>query len=383
MNELLKKGLSRDQVLRQLRVRLQEDFTYDSGKILGSMCTKPHGFAKQIYMRYLEKNLGDAGLFRASTKLEKEAVKLLGSLLSNSNACGHIVSGGTEGNIIALWAARNLSETRRKEVIISNCAHYSFDRAADLLNLKLIKVGLNERFHVDITQVRNAISPKTLAIVGIAGTTDLGTVDPIPELSEIALSHGIYLHVDAAFGGFVLPFLKELGYAINDFDFRLKGVCSITVDPHKMGLAPIPAGGILFRNETTMNAVSMDIPYLAGGNTEQSTIIGTRSGTSIAVWALLMHLGLDGYKTLVERCMSLTRKLVSGIERIDGISLVTEPVMNIVGIKSDGMDIRLVASKLRKNGWAVSLFQNHIRIVIMPHVRLLHIQEFLKDLENS
>ena len=377
------KGLPKSLVLQQLKSKLKEDFTYDSGKILGSMCTKPHAFAKQIYMKCLEKNLGDPGLFPTTAELEKEAIQLLGLLLSNPNACGHFVSGGTEANIIALWAARNLSKEKRNEVIVPASAHYSFDKAADLLGLKLIKAKLNERFQVDTAAVKEAITSKTLAIVGIAGTTDLGIVDPIPELSAIAMAHDLYLHVDAAFGGFVLPFLKELGYANFDFDFKLPSVCSITVDPHKMGLAPIPAGGILFRNEAIMKGVSIEVSYLAGGNTKQSTIVGTRSGASaVAVWALLMHLGREGYKAMVKRCMSLTWKFAEGIEKMDKVSLVTKPVMNIVGIKSDVVDIRLIVQKLREKGWAVSLFPNHIRVVVMPHVKLAHVQNFLKDLKK-
>lgn len=381
VDKLNEKGLPKTLVLQQLKSKLKEDFTYDSGRILGSMCTKPHVFARQIYMKCLEKNLGDPGLFRATAELEKEAIRLLGSLLSNPNACGHFVSGGTEANIIALWAARNSTKDKQNEVIVPASAHYSFDKAADLLGLKLIKVKLNEQFQVDTTSVKEAITSKTLAIVGIAGTTDLGIVDPIPELSEIAQAHKLYLHVDAAFGGFVLPFFKESGQA--NFDFKSPSVCSITVDPHKMGLAPIPAGGILFRNEAIMKSVSIEVPYLAGGNTEQSTIVGTRSGASaLAVWALLMHLGREGYKAVVKRCMSLTWKLAEGIEKMDKVSLVTKPVMNIVGIKSKVIDMRLIAQKLRKKGWAVALFPNRIRVVVMPHVKLAHVQNFLVDLEK-
>ncbi|MFQ6073685.1 MAG: tyrosine decarboxylase MfnA [Candidatus Bathyarchaeia archaeon] len=384
MKRLNERGLPKSLVLQQLESKLKEDFTYDSGKILGSMCTKPHAFAKQIYIKCLEKNLGDPGLFPATAGLEKEAIQLLGSLLSNPNACGHFVSGGTEANIIALWAARNLSKRNRNEVIVPVSAHYSFDKAADLLGLRLVKVKLNERFQVDTAAVKEAITSRTLAVVGIAGTTELGIVDPIPELSEIAMAHELYLHVDAAFGGFVLPFLKELGYANLDFDFKLPGVCSITVDPHKMGLAPIPAGGILFRNEAIMKSFSVEVPYLAGGNTKQSTIVGTRSGASaVAVWALLTHLGREGYKAVVERCMSLTLKLAEGIEKMDKVSLVTEPVMNIVGIVSNDIDIRLIAQKLREKGWAVSLFPSHIRVAVMPHIKLVHVQNFLKDLEKA
>ena len=374
-------GLPQKIVLNELQSMLREDFTYSSGKILGSMCNEPHTFAKRVYIKWLEKNLGDPGLFPATAKLEQEAIRMLGSLLSNPNAYGHVVSGGTEANILALWAARNLNK-EHNEVIVPVSAHISFDKAADLLNLKLIKVGLNDLFQMDVTDAENAITSKTTAIAGIAGTTELGVVDPILELSEIALDHNIHLHVDAAFGGFVLPFLKETSSDVPEFDFSLLGVRSITMDPHKMGLAPIPSGGILFRDEATMKRVGKRIPYLAGGETEQTTLLGTRSGASVVtVWALLKHLGRKGYETVVKRCMQLTRDLAEGVQRIDGVNLVTPPTINIVGIKSDAVEIGLIAQELRNKGWAISLFPNHIRTVIMPHVKSLHIKNFLNDLE--
>ena len=382
-NKIPEQGLPQNAIINQLETKLQKDLTYSSGKILCSMCTSPHSFAKQIYQKYLEKNLGDPSLFLASAELEQETVSMLGSLLSNPKASGSIVSGGTEANILALWAARNLAKKEHGEVIVPVSAHYSFDKAADLLNLKLLKVKLNNNFQMDVKAAEKAITQKTVAIVGVAGTTGLGVVDPIRELSEVALAHDLYLHVDAAFGGFILPFFKELGYTPLDFDFSLPNVCSITVDPHKMGLAPIPAGGILFKDATISEAISTKIPYLSGIEAEHSTVMGTRSGASaVAVWALLKHLGRTGYQAVVEHCLGLTWKFVEGIQHIDGVDLVTKPTLNLVGIKSDTVDVYLVFQELKKRGWAVSLFSNYIRIVMMPHTNDRHIKLFLEDLKK-
>jgi tyrosine decarboxylase/aspartate 1-decarboxylase len=376
------KGLPKNVISEQLEVKLQRDFTYSSGKILCSMCTNPHSFAKQIYRKYLEKNLGDPSLFPASAELEQETVSMLGSLLSNPKASGNIVSGGTEANILALWAARNLAKKEHGEVVVPVSAHHSFAKAADLLNLKLIKVKLNSRFQMDAKAAEKAVTSKTVAIVGVAGSTGLGVVDPISELSEIASANNVYLHVDSAFGGFVLPFLKELGCEPLDFDFRLPSVCSITIDPHKMGLAPVPAGGILFRDAAMREAISVKVPYLSG-EVKESTLLGTRSGASaVAVWALMMHMGRAGYASVVDRCLKLTWKLVEEIQKIDGVDIVTEPTLNVVGIKSDRIDIRLIFQELKKRAWAVSLFPDYLRIVIMPHTKPLHIKRLLEDLQR-
>lgn len=377
------KGVPAQEVLNELKTKLEKDLSFSSGKIIGSMCTSPHPIAKKAFCLYMDKNLGDPGLFPATAEMEKEVIKSLGTLLSNPSAVGHIVTGGTEANILALWAARNLHRQEKREVIIPVSAHYSFEKAADLLGLKLVKVRLNKNFQIDLEEVRRVINSKTLAIVGVAGTTSLGVVDPIPELSEIAEENGIHLHVDAAFGGFVLPFLKELGYNAPEFDFKLPGVSSITIDPHKMGLAPIPAGGILFRNDELRNAITMGVSYLAGGEMEQAVLTGTRPGASIiAVWAVMRHLGWEGYKKVVSRCMFLTTKLVDAISEVDGIEVVIPPVMNVVGLKSEVFSIRHIAKELRSRGWAISLFPSHIRIVVMPHIKEEHVESFIKDLKD-
>ncbi len=384
LNEVQEKGLPKNLVLEELRSRLQKDLTYDSGKILGSMCACPHPFASKVFAQFSEKNLGDPGLFPATAEVEREAIEMIGSLFSHPKAVGHIVSGGTEANILAIWAARNLFEMKRNEIIAPISAHSSIEKAADLLNFKLVKVKLDDNFRMDLEEVERKTSDKTCVIVGVAGTTGLGVIDPIKELSEIAQKEDIPLHVDAAFGGFVIPFLKELGYEMPDFDFRLPGVASLTADPHKMGLAPIPAGGILFRETKMMKVVGKRVTYLAGGEIEQTTLLGTRPGASgLAVWALLKYLGRRGYRNVVKRCMQLTVKLAEGIEEIKGLSLPTRPVMNIVGIKTEDLPIELLAEELREKGWAIALFPGYIRIVVMPHIKSSHVEAFLEDLENT
>jgi tyrosine decarboxylase/aspartate 1-decarboxylase len=377
------KGLPQKTILKDLELRLAKDFAYESGRIIGSMCNNPPPLARKVYSRYLEKNSGDVGLFPAVAELEEEAIQMIGNLLSNPEASGHIITGGTEANILALWAAKKSAKKEKPEVILPVSAHWSFDKAGDLLDLRMVRVRVDRKFQVDVDAVINAITPHTIAVVGVAGTTGLGAIDPIARLSEVALDNDLYFHVDAAFGGFVLPFLKTLGVEVPLFDFEAPGVCSMTVDPHKMGLAPIPAGGILFRNKKIRELISWNISYLAGGEAKHASIVGTRSGASvIAVWSLLKHLGRDGYKRIVKRCIRLTWRLADEIQNIQGLEIMTEPTMNIVGLTSHTLNIKRVAEELRRKGWAVALFPRHIRIVIMPYVQERHVNKFLEDLKS-
>ena len=375
-------GFPAEEVLAKLEEELEEDFTYSSGRIMGSMCTKPHPLAKKVFCKYIEKNLGDPGLFKATVRLEREAVSMLAQLLSCPSDAGFIVSGGSEANVLALWSARE--STKRNYIVAPVTAHASIAKAASMLKMRLLEAPVTPEGVVDVDEVRKLVGPDTAAIVGVAGTTDLGCVDPIAELSEIALKHGAHLHVDAAFGGLVLPFLKELGYEVPDFDFKLPGVCSMTVDPHKMGMAPIPAGGVLFRSWDLVKPLATHLPYLSGGPATLFTITGTRPGASaLATWALFKHLGRQGYRKVVARCMELTQLLAGGVERMAGAKLVRRPLMNVVGIAFDDLPAEKVAAKLREYGWAVSTARGFVRVVVMPHLKRSHVERFLRDLQRA
>jgi len=376
-----KEGMSEEEVLAELEKRLEIDLTFNSGKILGSMCTYPHPLAQKIIQKYIDRNLGDPGLHRGSKKIEEEAVQMLGELLHLRKAYGNIVSGGTEANILAVRAFRNISDVEEPELVLPKSAHFSFLKASDLLGVKLVWAELNRDYSVNIRDVEDKITDNTIGIVGIAGTTGLGVVDDIPALSDIAVDYGIPLHVDAAFGGFVIPFAKALGYDLPDFDFKLKGVQSVTIDPHKMGMAPIPAGGIIFREKKYMDAINVLAPYLAGGKISQATITGTRPGANaIAVWALLKHLGFEGYKRVVKEAMENAYWFAEQIKAIKGVYLIREPMLNIVSFGSKKLE--RIEAELKARGWGISAHRGYIRIVMMPHVKREHLENFLRDLRE-
>ncbi|MCD6525003.1 MAG: tyrosine decarboxylase MfnA [Thermococcus sp.] len=375
------RGASEEEVLEELRRKTAEDLTFDSGRILGSMCTYPHPFAIKVITEFIDRNLGDPGLHVGSRKVEEEAVEMLSNLLGLEKGYGHIVSGGTEANILAVRAFRNLADVEEPELILPRSAHFSFIKAGEMLGVKLVWAELNKDYSVNVRDVEDKITDNTIGIVGIAGTTGLGVVDNIPALSDLALDYGLPLHVDAAFGGFVIPFAKALGYDIPDFDFRLKGVKSITIDPHKMGMVPIPAGGIIFREKKYIDAISVLAPYLAGGRIWQATITGTRPGANaLAVWAMIKHLGFEGYKEIVRKAMELSRWFARELKKIPGVYLIREPVLNIVSFGTENLE--QVEEELKRRGWGISAHRGYIRIVLMPHVRREHLEEFLRDLRE-
>ena len=380
------KPIDKDIILNELLEFHKLDYDYADGRILGSMCTEAHPFAKEVFCRFLDTNLGDPGLFKGTKQIENEVIKSIGELLSIDEPYGHIVTGGTEANLMAIRAARNHARKYKGivdgEIIIPASAHFSFKKAADMLNLNIVEAGLDDNYKIDVDSVKSLISDKTVAIVAIAGTTELGLIDPIEEISKIAFENNIYFHVDAAFGGFSIPFLRDLGYDLPVFDFSLPGVCSITVDPHKMGLAPIPAGGILFRKEEYLQVMAVDSPYLTVKT--QSTIVGTRLGaSSAATYAVMKYFGKEGYSKLANEMMENTKFLKEGLEEL-GYDLVCEPELNIVAFNHPDVETNVVAQKLEDLGWKVSVAKCPvaIRIVLMNHIKKNHLKELLEDLKE-
>jgi len=384
---MLKDGLERQEIFRILEDKLKFDKSYDSGFILGSMCTKPLDLGIEIYMKYVSKNLGDPGLFLGTAALEEELSSEIGELFGGKNIIGTFTTGGSESNLIALRIAKKLRpDIKDPEVVLPISAHISFDKAADLLDIKLRKVNLDKDYKLDMVHFESLINENTCGAVGIAGTTSLGLVDPIEEISKIIKGKNIFFHIDAAFGGFILPFLKNLNFQIPLWDFSVKSVDSITADPHKMGMGVIPTGGIFLRDKSILQKIGFEIPYLAGGNFKHLHIVGTRpGGTVIAFWAILKSLGINGFNKIVEKCMDNTNYLVKGIGEIKGIKIATKPVMNIVGITTENGDtIYRIDEELRKRNWLTGKFEefNLIRVVVMPHIQKVHLQNFVKDLEN-
>ncbi len=371
------KGLARKAVLSELK-RLQAlDKKYSEGRILCSMCTQPHPLARKAYQMFFESNLGDQGLFPGSAQLETEVISDLASLLHGKKAVGFVVSGGTEANLMALLAARNNKKTNNPEVVLPESAHFSFTKICNLLNFKPVYAGLDSSFRVDTSNVEKCISKNTVAVVGTAGTAELGVVDPIDQLSEIAIRHNVCLHVDAAFGGLIIPFLRN-GKPV--FDFSLEGVKSVTVDPHKMGMAAIPAGGILFKDLETLDRIKTETPYLA--DKVQYTFVGTRSGAGAAsAWAVFKILGVEGFQKVVSKCITNTKLLVDGLEK-SNFKLVVKPTLNVIAFR--GENTRGLAENLWQRGWFVSYVPRYdcVRIVVMPHIKRRHVIAFLKGLSN-
>jgi tyrosine decarboxylase/aspartate 1-decarboxylase len=371
------KGTSFEKAMEELEEAHGQDFLFEDGRVLGSMCTKPLNGSVDVHSRFIESNLGNPGLYPGTRKLEEKIVSMVSGLLHGDGIHGQVQAGGTESNIVAAWIARNVSG--KNEVIYCENAHFSMQKACDVLRMKPVEVGLNDDYEMDAQEVEEKITDDTAIVVASAGSTELGAVDPIPKLSEICMEK-VFLHVDASFGGFVIPFLDELGYPSKPFDFQLDGVSSVVLDGHKMGMSTIPSSVFLLRKEEDLRSIAVESPYLT--SLHSTSLLGTRSSAGVAsLYFAMRTLGREGYREIVKTCMENTLYLASEVKRI-GLGVPIEPFMNICGIVVD--EAERVREDLDGKNWKVSLSKHPdcLRVVVMPHVKRQVVDSFVHDLED-
>ncbi|WP_277553260.1 tyrosine decarboxylase MfnA [Halobaculum limi] len=349
-------------------------------RVLSSMCTEPHPAARRAAERFLATNPGDPATYPTVAELERETIAGLADLTGLTDAVdgtdadfgslGYVTSGGTESNIQAVRAARDRADAQSPVVVAPESAHFSFHKAASVLGVDLRTVPTDADGRADLDAVAAAVDDDTALLVGVAGTTEYGRVDPIPALSDIAVDAEIPLHVDAAWGGFYLPFSGH------DWGFEVDGVSTVTVDPHKVGQAAVPAGGLLSRERSTLDSLAVETPYLETAS--QASLTGTRSGAGVASAAAVMdELWPDGYRAEYDCAMELATWLADRL-RSRGLDVV-DPELPLVAFDLPDS----VFADLRGRDWRLSRTgADEARIVVMPHVTEASLSAFLADLDD-
>ncbi len=251
--------------------------------------------------------------FLGTQKMEREAIRMLVRLCGGDDrqVAGYFCEGGTSANLAGMWMGRNFlrAKTRGENMLLvtTPLSHYSILKNANILGIpkKDIRyVGCTEDGQLDIDQLKALFCHERQAdgflLVLTAGSTMMGSVDDIRAVNKARKESGkaTYLHVDAAFGGLVLPFLATP----RPFGFDC-GADSVTVDPHKMGGLPFGCGAILYRKRFS-GYVTTTAEYL---NSEKDwTINGSRSAANgAALWAVFSHHGYDGLSQRVQKCIEL------------------------------------------------------------------------------
>ncbi len=323
-------------------------------------------------MTALNQNLVKVETSKAFTPMERQVLAMLHHLIyrqddsfyqqwihDSQHALGAFCSGGTIANTTALWAARNqlcgpdgdftgiAKEGLLKAlhhlkceglaILVSRRAHYSLGKAVDLLGIgrdNLILVDTDADSRIDMAALRCEYEKlrdqniRPLALIGIAGTTETGHVDPLDKLADFAQEIGCHFHVDAAWGG---PTLFSETHR-----HLLKGIeraDSVTIDAHKQLYAPMGAGMVLFKDPHALTAIEHHANYILRHGSKDlgsHTLEGSRPGMAMLVHAGLSIIGRKGYELLIDLGIAKAHKFADLINAHQNFELITEPELNIL-----------------------------------------------------
>ncbi|HXN60880.1 MAG TPA: aminotransferase class V-fold PLP-dependent enzyme [Acidimicrobiales bacterium] len=360
-------GLPRDEVMQQLMAMKRDDQDWRGGRVFSlvySAGDDVHELLSDALALYSAENGLNVLAFPSIGVMQHDIVCNTATLLgaddpaSGGEVEGYLTSGGTESLLQAVKTARDVGRDRglaRPRVVAGESAHAAFTKAADYFDVDLVRVPVEDDFTTSAAALEAACTDGTIMVVGSAPTYPQGVVDPIADIAALAERRGILCHVDACMGGFLLPFLSELGRFDQPFDFRLPGVTSMSADVHKYGYASKGVSVILYRtHELARKQLFVTTDWL-GGLYASTAMAGTRpAGPVAAAWAALMHIGHDGYVELTRTAHDAARQLRDGIESVDALEVRGDPPATVMAFGARdpaALDIFAVGERLAAEGW--------------------------------
>lgn len=341
-------------------------------------------------------------VFPGVRKMEAEVVAMtLGLFNAPESGAGVTTSGGTESIIMAVLAARQKAYAERgvtePEMILPETAHTAFRKGADYFKIKLHMVPCPApSYRVHTPTVSRLINSNTILLVGSAPNFPHGIVDEIPALSRLALRHKLPLHVDCCLGSFVIPMLAKAGFDSPDFDFRVPGVTSISVDTHKYGFAPKGNSVVLYRSAAMRRYQYFVSPDWSGGVYGSPSMAGSRPGALIAgCWASLMKMGEDGYLDSCLQIVGAMKKIEEAVKTSDklrhSLSVIGKPMVSVVAFRANTvqkdvfykLDIYDVADGMSARGWHLNALQDPAAIHVAVTIPIVAaVDQLIKDLEE-
>jgi len=354
----------------------RNDPLHDKGEVLGSMTTSLSPLVVKIVHYFIEKNLGDTYLFHSLKEINNLLFKRTREALSIPLSKGLVTSGGTESNILALYAWREALGI--KSVVHFEDAHHSIKKACKILGIECFSVStdrVDKELEIMVKEKRNSV------IVATLGVTDNGRIDDIKKIIEVVGEREIPIHVDAAFGGFTFPFTHPETYQYYISLLEKHRIFTFSVDYHKFLGSPTPAS-MLFFPSIIEKYLYFDAPYLP--EKIQPGILGTRPGYSSATALyLLEYYGEKGLKDRALKAYSLTKYAFEVIKESKLADEIVEPQVPILCL---GYNSEALANNVWKSLWEKRFFTypckhgRGVRIVFMPHLEKNHVDRFIDTL---
>ncbi|ACZ86355.1 pyridoxal phosphate-dependent decarboxylase family protein [Streptosporangium roseum] len=353
---LPEKGRDIEELLAEISRLKQDDLPVRGGKVTAYVYDtgrpEVHEAAARAYFEMLEVNTLDPTAFPSVVEMEKQVVGAVAELLGGGS--GIFTSGGTESIMLAVKAARDARPVGgRPRMAVPVTAHPAFHKAAHYLGVAVDAVPVDPvTFRASAAAVEAAMTEDTVLVVASAPSYPQGVVDPVAEIAAVASARGVLCHVDACVGGWLLPWLREAGAQVPQFDLSVPGVTSLSCDLHKFGYSPKGASVVLFADPALRRKAYFASASWPGYTVINATVQSSKSAGPLGgAWATFQALGRDGYLELGRATLAAARRLREGIAGIPGLRVLGDPESALVAFGSDEVNVFVLSDEARKRGW--------------------------------
>ncbi len=352
--------------------------------------------ADKLVMENINKNIIDIFEYPQTDKvIHRNLVNMLGRLFNGHSTefMGTATAGSSEAIMLGLLAhkwswIKSGRGTGQPNIVFGNDAHVCWDKFARYFDVEARKVPIDKkRRTITAKAVSKHIDENTICVGCVLGTTYTGEIDPVQDINDLLLKYknekgwDIPIHIDAASGGFILPFTEP------DFewDFRLERVKSINVSGHKYGLTYPGLGWLIFRDKSDLpEDLIFHVNYL--GEMEDSYTLNFSGSSSMVVaqYYNILRFGRAGYTGIMNNILDVSRDLAEKVERLDRFEMLNKgerlPIIAFRQKKESGYSLQQLSYKLREKGWIVPAYclpKNAENIEIM---RIVVRENFTSDM---
>lgn len=365
-SELPAEGTRQETIMKELEAFIEGEIDWKGGRVSGGLYNCSPELTElntEVYRRFMWSNPLHPDLFPSIRKMEAEVVQWCCTLFhGGKDACGTMTSGGTESIMLAMKAYREVGYERGisfPEIVLPSTAHAAFTKAGEFFRMKVTRVPIDpQTCQVNVAAMRRAISKDTVVIVGSVPPFPHGIADPIEEIAQLAQSRKVGLHVDCCLGGFIVAFMEKAGFPIEPFDFRVKGVTSISADTHKYGYCPKGTSVVMYSSADLRRRQYFVEMNWSGGLYASAITAGSRPGCLIAAtWATMLYFGVNSYVEQTKKVVETTRWIISKVRGIPGIYIMGNPKISVFAMASRDINIYNLNEEMMKRGWVLNALQ--------------------------
>lgn len=365
MKTLPIKGIPAPQVFDDLESLRKNDVDWRNGRVFSLAYyagAEAIAVAEDAYRRFSGENALSTDAFPSLRIMQSDVLSMVGPWLgADKDSAGFMTSGGTESILMVVKAARDqfaaTNGVTHPNIVLPTSAHAAFEKACHYFSVESRRSDVGPDWRADIQAMERLIDSNTILLVASAPQYPQGVIDDVTSIASLAIKHGVNCHVDACMGGVTLAYLEKLGHAIRPWNLSVPGVTSISVDLHKYGYTSKGASVVMYRNKQLRSHQGFFTDNWLGGMYASSGVLGTKSGGAIAsAWAVLCHLGDDGYTRLTNDARNATEQLANHIAGHEHLVLRGYPDSTLISFGAadpSALNVFALADELRTRGWYV------------------------------